>query len=449
MGSGAQYSHAEHLRRVVRLGIPLVVAQLGTMALGVVDTLMLGQVGVHELDAAALANAWQWGSLVFGMGVMMGLDPIISQAHGAGDPRRLALALQRGVVVALGTSVPITALWWFTEEGLRLVGQDPQLAQAAGEYARVQWPSIAPFLIYLGLRSYLQGRRIVAPAVWIMLIANGFNIVGNWALIWGHLGLPPLGLIGAGIATGATRSFLCVGTLAWIFAFGLHRAAWIPWSREAVARRGLREVLDHGLPVGLQYSLESWAFHGSTLLAGWLGKLELAAHAIVFNLAAVSFMMPLGVSMAAATTVGNHIGARQPEDALRSAWVSFALGGLVMALSAAVFVGLRWELPVLYTADSQVVAIAAATLPVAATFQIFDGVQAVGGGVLRGMGNTRPAVHFNFLGYYVLGLPAGAYLAFVADYGLQGLWWGFAIGLSCVAILLILWVKIRGPRQVS
>ena len=448
MSSPLPHTRVEHIRRLGLLAAPIVLTQLGTMGLGVVDTLMLGHVGVHELDSASLANVWLWGTIVFGMGVMMGLDPIMSQAFGAGDSRRLAHALQRGVVVAIGTSVPVAVMWWWTEPALTLFGQDADLAQAAAQYARVQVPSIAPFLIYFALRGYLQGQRIVAPALWVMLLANVFNALGNWILIWGNLGFPELGLVGAGIATAATRVFLCVATLSWIWGFGLHRGAWVPWSRDAIRGPGLREVLALGVPVGVQYSLESWAFHGATLMAGWMGKLELAAHTIVFNLAALSFMMPLGVSMAAATTVGNYIGERRPRDALRAAWIAYALGAIVMMLSALMFITLRFELPALYTTDATVIAITAVVLPVAATFQIFDGIQAVGGGVLRGMGNTRPAVAFNFVGYYLLGLPAGAYLAFSAGLGLRGLWWGLCIGLFCVAVSLLTWVRVRGPHRV-
>ncbi|MEE9384980.1 MAG: MATE family efflux transporter, partial [Nannocystaceae bacterium] len=360
---------AEHTRRLATLAAPIVLTQLGTMALGVVDTVMVGHLGVHELDAAALGNAWLFGTILFGMGVMLGLDPIITQAFGAGDGRRLALALQRGIVIALITSLPLAASWTVTGQALRAFGQEPELTYAAQAYVWVQIPSIAPFLIYFALRSYLQGRRIVAPALWVMALANAFNVLANWALIWGHLGLPAMGLEGAGIATAMTRALLCLATAAWIWAFRLHKDAWIPWSREVLSPAGLKEILAFGLPIGLQFGLEGGAFEIATLLAGLLGTQDLAAHAIALNLASLAFMVPLGISMAVTTTVGNFVGQHKFAEAQRSAWVGLVLGVGVMAVSAVIFTGLRYELPALYTDDVGVINLAASVLPIAAAFQ--------------------------------------------------------------------------------
>jgi MATE family multidrug resistance protein len=431
------------------LAWPIAATQIGTMMLGVVDTLMLGRYAVEALSAAALANVWVWGTLQLAIGTLFGIDPIVAQAHGAGDGRRAAFALQRGLVLAVLLSMPLAWLWTGTEEFLLATGQDPALAAAAERYTLVQLPSLPFFLAFFALRQYLQGREIVRPALWVLIGANLFNVAANYGLIFGQLGFPRLGLEGAGIATAATRIASLAGLAALVFGFRLHAGAWVPWSRRAFAWPGLREILALGIPVGVQTSLESWAFLGASLVAGRLGTQALAAHTIVLNLAALSFMMPLGVSLAAVTRVGNLIGARRFGDAQRAAWVAIALGAGVMVLAAAGFLAFRHLLPRLYTADLAVAGLAASILPIAAAFQIFDGVQVVGCGILRGMGRTRPAALFNAVSYWLLGIPLGAWLALSAGWGLAGIWWGLCIGLALVASSLVVWLQYRGPAHAA
>jgi len=437
------------IRKLVSLGAPVAGAQVGTMLLGFVDTIVVGRVSVEAMAAAALANVWIFGTLMFANGVIFGLDPIVAQAHGARDGARAGLALQQGTLLALLLSVPLALLWTGTGAFLRLAGQDPALARAAHQFTLVQIPSIPFFLGFAALRQYLQGRELMRPALWVILIANVWNLFFNWVLVFGHLGAPALGLVGSGLATCLSRIFSCLALAGLVGGLGLHRDAWVPWGRAAFAWRGLLPVVAIGLPVAIQISLEIWAFSAAALLAGLLGPVPLAAHTIALNLASLSFMLPLGLSQGAATRVGNLIGARQPEDAQRAAWVALGLGAGVMTLSALAFVTLRHALPRIYTPDAAVVAAAAAVLPIAAAFQIFDGTQVVGCGILRAMGRVRPAATFNLIGYWVLGLPIGGWLALRSDWGLAGIWWGLCCGLALVAISLVLWVRTRGPRTAA
>lgn len=437
------------IRKLVSIAGPVALTQLGIMGFGVVDTLMLGRVGIVELDAAALGNVWLWGMVVFGLGTMYGVDPIIARAHGRGDGARAGLALQQGLIVACMISIPLIALMWLTEEALVFAGQDPELARAAEGYVTVQAWSVTPLLCFHVLRQYLQGRELVAPALLVALAANVFNIVGNEVLIFGAelgpLSVPAMGLRGAALATGSTRTFLFVGLTLWVWARGLHRGAWEGWTIAALAPAGLLEVLRFGLPVGLQYTLEVWAFQLSTLLAGELGRQELAAHSIVLNMASVTFMVPLGISIGVSTVVGNLIGAGRPRAAQRTAWIAFGLGGGFMLVSAAALTAGRWLLPGLYTDELVVVGLAAGIIPIAATFQLFDGLQVVGGGILRGTGETLPAAVFNAVAYYGVALPIAAYWVLVQGGGLEAIWWSLALGLALVAGTLLVWVRLRGP----
>lgn len=437
------------VRRIAGLALPVAATQVGSMLLGFVDTVMLGRVGSEALAASAIANVWIYGTTQLALGTIFGLDPIVAQAHGAGRGAVAGRALQSGLVLAGLLSVPVALAWALCEPFLLATGQEASLARMAQQYTLVQIPSLPFFLAFHALRQYLQGREMVRPALLVMALANVVNAVANWALIFGNLGFPALGLVGAGIATAATR-IACFAILAWwVVAFRLHEGAWVPWSRDAFAWRSLRPILRFGVPVGFQTSLEVWAFSGAALLAGHLGATAVAAHSVVLNMAALSFMMPLGVGLAASTRVGNLLGAGRPHDAQRAAWVSIALGAGVMALAAALFVLGRSVLPRIYTDEIAVIAAGAAILPIAAAFQIFDGVQVVGCGVLRGMGRTRPAAVFNLLGYWVIGLPLGGWLGLRAGWGLGGIWWGLAIGLAVVATALVFWIRWRGPARAA
>jgi MATE family multidrug resistance protein len=430
---------------MLALGLPVAGTQVSTMLIGVVDAIMVGHVSVDAMAAAALANVWIWATFMFAQGMLMGLDPVVAQAHGAGDGERAGRALHSGVAMALVLSVALGLLWLATERILLLSGQDPELARGAHLYTIVQIPSIPFFLVYTALRQYLQGREYMRPALFVILGANVLNVLFGWSLIFGHLGSPALGLVGAGIAACLTRVVSGVGLVALVAGFGLHRGAWVPFGRGSLRASDLREVVAFGIPIAIQVSLESWAFSGAALLVGHLGSTALAAHTIALNLASLSFMMPLGISQGAATRVGNLLGAGQPAAAQRAAWVSLALGAGVMALAALAFVAFREGLPRLYTPDGAVIAACAAILPIAAAFQIFDGTQAVGCGILRGMGRVRPAVAFNLIGYWLIGLPLGGWLALRGGHGLAGLWWGLALGLALVATSLVLFVALRGP----
>jgi MATE family multidrug resistance protein len=437
------------LARLFRLAWPIMGAQVGNMLMGTVDTVFVGRVGVDALAAASIGNAFLYGTLLTGQGLVLGMDPLVTQAHGAGDGRGTGLALQRGLVVSVLVTAVVSLVLAFTAPMLVLLGQEPTLAEAAGRYIRVQIPTVGAFFGYLALRSYLQGRGIVRPALFVMIFANGTNVLFNWVFVFGHLGAPPLGLVGSGLATALSRLLLLLGLAGLVWRGALLQGAWTPWSRAALDGAALRRILGLGLPIALQLGLEVGGFSAATLLAGRLGASAVAAHTIALNLASFSFMMPLGVAQGACTRVGNLVGAGRFADADRAARVAMALGAGVMACWALLFVTARGILPRIYTEDGSVLALAASILPIAGAFQIFDGIQVVAAGVLRGMGNTRPAALLNLAGYWVVALPLAAWLTLRTDAGLAGIWWSLCLGLFVVAAGLVLFVRARGPRRLA
>ena len=437
------------IRTVSRLAAPLVITQLGGMAMGMVDILMVARVGTEALGAVSLGRLMVFGISLLGHGLLLGLDPLLTQGHGAKNRQLLGLTLQRGLVLAGALGIGLGACLFVTETVLLAVGQDPELARVAHRYALVQIPSLIPFYVYLVLRQYLQGRSITRPAMWVVIGANLANVFLNWMLIFGNLGAPRLEVEGAGIATAITRVLMCAALVVWVLRTHLTDDAWIPWSRRAFALRGFLPILRYGSPLALHVALEMWAFQTATLMAGKLGTAELAAHTVAINLVSFSFMVPLGVSMAAVTRVGNLIGKGKPKRAQLASYVSLGMGAAFMVFAAVLFLIFREPLVALYSQDPAVIALAVLILPIGATFQLFDGVQVVCGGILRGMGNTTPAAVFNLVAFYFLALPLAGWLAFRQGWGLAGVWWGLAIGLAVIASLLVLYIWRRGPARVN
>jgi MATE family multidrug resistance protein len=433
------------VRTLTRLAVPVAVTQLGTMSLGLVDLWMVSRLGREAFAGVALGDIWIFGTFCLGMGVLFGLDPIVAQAHGARDGERAGRAVQRGLVLSVLLGAAIGAAWLFAEGAMWLLGQEPELAAIAGQYCRAQWWSVTPLLAFTALRQFLQGRGLMRPALWTLLLANLFNAGANWVLIFGHLGFPALGVEGAAIATGLTRVVLLATLVLWIVGFGLHRGAWTPWRLAILHPRGFRELLGYGLPTAFQIGAEVWAFQAATIFAGRLGEASLAAHTITLKIASTSFMVPLGIGAAAATRVGNLIGAGRIEHARRSAWTAVALGGGVMAASGAAFIVLRHQLGRIFTEDPEVLALVAIALPVAAAFQVFDGIQVAAAGALRGAGRTLVAAIAFLLGFYLLALPAGWWLS--GRIGLAGIWWGLCIGLAAVAAILCRDLLRAGSRS--
>jgi MATE family multidrug resistance protein len=433
------------IARLARLAGPVALSNLGMMAMGAVDQVLIGHYGTRELAAVGIANPWVFGSIMFANGIVLGLDPIISRAHGAGDGARCGRAFQAGLVLSLALSLPVALLWLYTEDVLVGLGQERELARLAASFVHAQIPSIPFFLGSTALSRYLQNREHVRQTVVVTIVANLVNALAAWALIYGELGAPRLGVFGAGLATNLTRIASTLTLVAWARAFRLHAGAWVPWSRSAFSLAGQWEILRYGVPIAFQMCTEMWAFGGSSWIAGRVGEVPLAAHQIVMLFASVTFMIPLAISQAVTIRAGNLIGAGRADAAARSGWLGIAGSSAFMALAAATFVLGRELLPRLSTSDAAVIAAAAAIFPIAGAFEIFDGTQVAACGVLRGMGRPMPATWLNVIGYWVIALPVGGGLALYTPLGLRGLWAGLCLGLVVVAVGLVLWLRRNGP----
>jgi MATE family multidrug resistance protein len=431
------------LRILARLSVPIILTNLTMFSMVAVDTLMLGNSSQEELAAMGLAAVWLQGTTLFAAGILFGMDPIVSQAHGAGDQRRIREILGQGLVMAAILCPLLMLAWGWTEGFLLAMGQDPELARLGGTYANWQLLSGPGVMAFSAIRQWLQGQRLLQPILFHALWANAINVLLNWVLIFGHWGMPAMGLKGAAIATSITRTAMGA---ALIWHLHAHHKASVPrlgMGPHAWNRKALLALLALGLPISIQVSLEVFAFGVTTLIAGKLGTAATSAHLVVMNVASITFMIALGIGLAASTRIGNLIGEGRPQTARRSARWAFALSSSIMFGCGLLFYFGRDFLPTLYSKpeDIKVREMAAIILPIAGAFQVFDGIQVVGSGVLRGAGLTRPAALFNLVGYWVLALPLGWYLTFHAGMGLPGIWWALALGLACVATGLVVYWK--------
>lgn len=437
----------EESRALLRLALPVVVVQVGIMAMGVVDTIMVGHLSATALAAVALGNLYFFGCAILGMGVLMALDPVVAQALGAGDHPAVARGVQRGLLLAIALSIPTAFVLLYGESALRAMGQPTEVVPLAGAYARWTAPSVLPLYLFVALRQSLQALRHMRPIIICIVAGNLINGVLNWMLIYGHLGAPALGVTGAAISTTIGR---------WALPFILLGLAWHelgpalrPLRRDALDLAPLWRLFRLGLPIGVQTALEFTAFGAVGLMMGRLGTIPVAAHQVAINLASLTFMVPLGVGQAAAVLVGHAIGATDQSGARRAARAAMVYGIGFMALTSIVFLLIPVQLAHLYTNDVATIALAAALLPVAGVFQLFDGAQAVTAGILRGAGDTRVPMLINLGGFWLCGIPLSLALGFHTAMGPVGLWWGLAAALAVVAAILTLRVRTLLRRPIT
>jgi MATE family multidrug resistance protein len=434
-------------RAVASIAMPVVAVQVGIMLMGVVDTLMVGRVSAQALAGVALGNLYVFNVMVISMGALMALDPLVSQAVGAADDVGVTRAVQRGVILALALALTTMLAMLPARPLLQLFQQPLDVIPGATAYVHISAAGMIPFLVFVVLRQTLQALHRLAPIVLTIVIANVINGVLNWILIFGHWGAPAMGVVGAAIATVIGRWAMC-GLLLFL-AWKELRPHLGALDRDSLALQPMWRMLALGLPIGLQQFLEVSAFAAVGLLMGRFGTVQVASHQIAINLAALTFMVPLGVGAAAAVRVGHAIGAGDTPRSRHAAWIAYALGGGFMCATAALFLLLPRQLAELYTPDATLIAIAGSLIPIAGFFQVFDGLQAVGAGVLRGLGDTRVPLIAMLSGYWLIGVPVSLLLGFRSGMGPQGLWWGFVAGLASVAIFLLLRVRALFRRTVA
>jgi MATE family multidrug resistance protein len=432
-----QSAWKRELAALTRLAIPVVLSELGWMAQGIVDTIMVGSLGPVSIGAVALGNAVFYTPSLFGIGLLLGLDTVVAQAYGRKDFDECHRWLAQGIYLAAAITPILMILVAIASFGFARVGITAEVATPAAQYLRMLDWSILPLLIYGASRRYLQGVGQVRVITLTYIAANLLNWAGNWVLIYGKLGFPAMGVRGSALSTVIARILMAASLLG--FAWRYERQRGHPlfrhWAGPQLDR--IRQLIRLGLPAAGQITLEVGAWNAATLSAGWLNPIALATHQIAINYASITYMVPLGISAAAAVSVGHAVGAGDKERARRAGWLALGLGTVFMILAGLVFLIAPKPLIELYTHDPRVLAVGPSLLWIAAAFQIFDGVQTVCTGALRGLGETRAPMFANFLGYWILGLPLGLILCFVLKWGIYGMWIGLTFALIVISMILL------------
>lgn len=416
---------------MLSLAIPVVVAEVGWVAMQIVDIAMVGQLGPASIGAVGVGSALFFASAVIGMGLLLGLDTVVAQAFGAGQIPDCRAWLRHGLLLALLLALPLTTAVLLGADHLGAWGFDPTVLDLTSSYLRVVGWSMLPLLLFTALRRYLQAVGIVTPVMAALVSANVINALVNWLLVFGHGGFPALGVEGAAWATCVSRVYL-VAVLA-VAVWRVNPST----TRSRLEAARFRRLFRLGWPAAVQMLLEFGVFGAATVLAGRLEPRQLAAHQIVLNLASLTFMVPLGVSAAGAVRVGHAVGAGDLAGARRAGWAALGIGALFMGAAALTFVTVPRLILGRFTQDVDVIETGVLLLLVAAVFQLFDGLQGVATGVLRGLGDTRTPMLANLAGHWLVGLPVGYTLCFWWGWGVVGLWIGLSIGLILVGIALV------------
>jgi MATE family multidrug resistance protein len=424
------------------LAVPVVFAELGWMAMGVVDTLMVGPLGPEAIGAVGVGSSLFTSIVIFAMGLLLGLDTLVSQAFGAGRLEDCHRWLLHGVLMSVVVAAPAVLVLLAMAALLSSWGLDPAVLPLTQPYLQTLTWSVVPLVFYATFRRYLQGMHVVRPVMIALVAANLTNAFMNWVLIYGHLGAPAMGVRGSAWATVIARVIMAAYLLVVIVVRERGRRPGLFETSLAIDAARMRRLIALGFPAAAQITLEVGVFAAATALAGRLAPTALASHQIALNIAACAFMVPLGVASAGAVRVGHALGRGDVLAAERAGWTALLFGAGFMACTALLFVLVPRPLIGAFTTDSGVLAIGSSLLLVAAVFQLFDGIQGVATGVLRGLGDTRTAMLWNLFAHWFVGLPLGYALCFALGIGVAGLWWGLSIGLIiCGVALSIVWAK--------
>jgi MATE family multidrug resistance protein len=438
------FSHymADEVRPMLELAMPLVMAELGWMTMGIVDTMMVGRLSdsARAIGAVSLASILYIAVAIFGTGLMLGLDTLVSHSYGAGDVEDCHRSLVNGVYLSIAITPVLMGIVRVIEPVLHAVKIDPSVLDQTIPYLRaLNWGTL-PLLLYFVFRRYLQGMSLAKPVMFALVSANLVNLAGNWILIWGHWGFPAMGTVGSGWSTCVARIYMMGVLLVYSVYYDHRHQTGLREARRIPDFFRIWQLVQLGFPAATQFGMEVGVFAIATTLIGKLGAVPLASHQIALNTVSLTYMVPLGISSAAAVRVGQALGRGDPHGASRAGWTAMALGAGFMACMGILLMAVPRIIVRIYTPDAVVIEAATGLLFVGAFFQLFDGLQTVATGALRGAGDTRTPMICHLVFYWFLGLPLGAFLCFRMEWGTKGLWAGLCAALILIGtVLLYFW----------
>jgi len=457
----------KEIRPMLRLAAPLAMAELGWMSMGFVDALMAGRLGAAAIGAGSLGNMLFFPIAICGTGMLLGMDTLVAQSFGAKDDAACRRTLVQGLWIALAVAPIAALLLALTLPLLRAIGTNPRVMELLGPFLNALIWGVLPLMFYTAFRRYLQAMNIVKPITFAVVSANLLNFAGNWLFMYGNWGAPRLGLEGSGFSTSISRVYIalvlliavlrhqrkvgqasaCQRPLAGAFFLSFLRSRLRSESDRAISYDALfswrpqwtliRTLITLGFPSAMQILVEGAVFAVVTVMAARFDEVSLAAHSIAVNVISITFMVPLGISSAAAVRVGQAAGRKSPQGIAVSGWTALLLGaGFMSAAGLALTFVPRW-IARLYTPEAAVIAASAALLRIAALFEIFDGLQVVATGALRGLGDTRTPAIAHLAGYWLIGMPVAYVLCFTYGWGVTGIWVGLTSALILIGLILL------------
>jgi MATE family multidrug resistance protein len=435
--------------RLLKLAMPLVLTQGGQMTIQLIDNAMIGHFGTAELAAASLANNIHIVIMLLGLGVFMGVTPLVGHARGAEDDCQVAATMKNGLFLSILLIPAIALIAWAMAYILPHLGQTYEVVHLAVPYYLTLVIAIIPFLLFALLKQIGEGLGNTFAALVATIIGNLLKVVLNYIMIFGKLGFPELGLLGAGYATIISRIAMPLLLYAGFLYFKPVGRYFALMRKARATSYEIARIFRTGFPIAVQLVLEVASFAFSAVMMGWLGSVPLASHEIAIGLASFTFMVASGVAMAATIRVSFQLGKRDFESIKRVSYSTLHLVLAYMGLCGVGFLLLRNQLPHIFTADSRVIALAAALLAIAALFQLFDGLQVTCLGILRGFADVNAPMFISVFSYMVVGLSVSYLCAFSLKLGPEGIWYGFLAGLVVAGTLLTLRIreKIRHAKE--
>lgn len=426
----------EEIFKTIKLAYPVIIGQLGIVMMGVVDSIMVGRLGSVPLAAASLGNSLIFIILIIGIGSSSVVTPLVAILVGGKRFSECGVYFRQSLLVNMLLSLVMIGIILIGVNFIHHLNQPDEVIELTIIYMSIVGLSALPLMFYQTYKHFIEGFSIMKPAMIIALLANIINAFANWVLIFGELGFPRLGLAGAAWATFASRVFMALVIMFYVMRNEKFKQYDVTFHFRSINFPVIKKILQLGLPSGFQYFFEVGAFSFAVVMIGWIGTNELAAHQIAINLASISFMGVLGISQAASIRVGNAMGEQSVSKIRKAGFTAIVLGASIMSLAGLTFILLNKFLPTLYIDDEAVISIASRLIIIAALFQLSDGTQAVGIGVLRGLTDVKGPTIITFVAYWMISLPIAYLLAFDFNLGVEGVWIGLLIGLTVSAILL-------------
>lgn len=437
------------ITKTLSLAYPVIIGQLGLIMMGVIDSIMVGELGAVPLAAASLSNSLIFLVLIIAIGNAVAVTPLIAILVGAKKLDECGIYFRQSLLVNLAMGLIVFLIILAGVNFLHLLGQSFEVQFRTKSYMIIIGLSIFPQMIFQTYKQFIEGLSIMRPAMVITLAANLVNVFANWVLIFGNLGFPRLELDGAGWATFISRMFMAISLMIFVMRNKRFKIYDVTFHFRSINIPVIKKILSVGLPSGFQYFFEVGAFSFAVIMIGWIGPNELAAHQIAISLASVSFMGVLGISQAGGILVGNAVGEQNVNLVRKNGFIVILLGMIWMSTSGLVFITFRNYLPYIYIRDEAVIQIASQLLVIAALFQLSDGIQAVGIGILRGLTDVKGPTLITFIAYWIISLPIGYTLGFTLNLGVVGVWIGLLIGLSCSALMLAIRFNYKSRELVK